>query len=203
MGRRRIWILGLLCLAVVLATALLRRHSYRVRVDYHLPPEAMIRAGNYSSISSDIVPKHGPITNISGRAKAVVEETTIELLHLRRPASTRDVLLEIERGGWRPASFSELLALGAQYPSAQERHRIVSVIPTKRARNDDSYSILCGGRRLDGETEADACSIPYLGGSPDGQRSLDLLCNQECGETGQQWNESDRFAVVKKAQPLG
>ncbi len=122
-------------------------NGYLVTVDYRQSLKAMIQAGHYDWVNSDITEKHFPVA--SGPT-----EVSIELIHFDRAMTSEEVLAELDRRGLRPATLPELLAFGAKYPQKQREFPIVALASVWR------YWV--GGRR-----------VPYLWSNAV-ERSLDL-----------------------------
>jgi hypothetical protein len=97
-----------------------RTASYPVSIDYRASLAAMIKAGRYDRVNSDITEKHFPVT--PGDTDVV-----IELVHLNRDIFARDAFAELDRSGFRPATLPELLAFGAKYPEKQREFPIVAL----------------------------------------------------------------------------
>jgi hypothetical protein len=123
------------------------RTTFPVVIDYKKSLDAMIKAGHYDWMNSDITEKHFSVK--PGQA-----EVSIELVHFDRVITTDDVLAELDRRGLRPATLPELLAFGAKYPEKQREFPIVALASV--------------WRRLFGFRNA-----PYLWGNAD-ERHLDL-----------------------------
>lgn len=141
--------------------------AYRVTVDYGQLLDAMIAAGRYDGMHGDITDQNFPISG-SGTC-----ETEIALFHFDKSMPLDTVLAELDKRGFRAATLTELLALGADQPELQRQFPIVAL-----------GSIWHGPR-------GDRGGAAYLGRIPAG-RSLDLLWYE--GD----WSGLCRFAAVRK-----
>jgi len=96
-------------------------NSFKVTVDYDRRLERMIEDGKYDWNNSDINAKNFPI---EGKGTAEVD---IELVHFNRVMESDDVLKELDKMGFRPATLPELLAFGAKYLDKQREFPIVAL----------------------------------------------------------------------------
>ncbi len=94
--------------------------AFPVTVDYRWSLDAMIKAGRYDWVNSDITAKHFPV-------KPGPTEVSIELVYFDRAMTSDDVLAELARRGLWPATLPELLAFGAKYPEKQREFSIVAL----------------------------------------------------------------------------
>lgn len=93
-------------------------------VDYNQTVEQMIAAGKYDWKNSDITEKHFPLpAELSGQKTAV----SSKLFHFNRDISSEDAIAEMDKAGYRPATLSELLALGTKHPELQRQFPIVAL----------------------------------------------------------------------------
>ncbi len=95
-------------------------NGFPVTVDCRQSLQAMIQAGRYDWVNSDITEKHFPVTRGS-------QDVSVELVHFDREMTSDDVLAELDRRGLRPATLPELLAFGAKYPEKQREFPIVAL----------------------------------------------------------------------------
>jgi len=140
--------------------------EYPVTVDYGKTIEEMIAAGRYDWKNGDINSK-----NFSVMGKGTVE-TKLELVHLNKAASTKEVETYLEANGLRAATLEELLEFGATYPNIQREFPIVAI---------GSFWVVPDGDR----------SVPYLDrfGS---RRALSLCWGDD------DWDDVCRFLAVRK-----
>jgi len=118
------WIENRAALQKALRAALLpdgTKVPYVVTVNHDLSLAAMIRAGQYDWVNSDITSDHFPIKDEEGTKDA------LELVHFERYIESDDVLRELDRRGLRSATIEELLAFGAKYPELQRQFPIVAL----------------------------------------------------------------------------
>ena len=137
-------------------------------VDYSKTVEKMIAAGKYDWKNSDITNKHFPLlAELSGQKTAVSK-----LFHFNRGISSDDVISEMDKAGYRPATLPELLALGEIQPDLQRQFPIIAL---------GSIWHVTGGRRF--------VSCLRVAGV---ERELDLLW------FGYVWDARCRFLGVRK-----
>ncbi len=94
---------------------------YRVKVNYDLPVEKVVKLGKYDWTDGDITSKHFPLKR-SGTA-----DVEIEIKHFNRKISSGEVIAELDTMGFRPAELHELGALGEQYPDSQREFPIIAL----------------------------------------------------------------------------
>lgn len=141
----------------------------KLTVDYTKTIEQAIADGKYDWKDSDITAKNFPISpEMIGKKSDV----SAKLFHFNRDISSDDVISEMDKSGYRPATLMELLVLGILFPELQRQFPIVAL----------------GSIWHDG---FDYRHVPYLNvfGS---RRGLNL-----CGFDGG-WDAHDRFLGVRK-----
>lgn len=117
---------------------------------------------------------HDGITSKNFPTKRVgTANVVVELVHFNRSISTEDALREFDRMGYRPAELHEGLALGEAHPDLQREFSIVILGSVWQNHWNGSRVVPCLSRH----------------GS---KRSLSL------GWIEYGWNESYRFAIVRK-----
>lgn len=126
-----------------------------------------IAAGKYDWVNENITQKNFP------DSQSGVAEVEIHLLHFGKLMSTAQVLAEIEKQNFRPATLQELLAVGEQHSELQREFPIVAL--------GSVWQIPSGPR--------DVVPCLFEGGR---ERLLDL----NWAERG--WDDSSRFASVRK-----
>jgi hypothetical protein len=97
------------------------RETYKSMVDYSKTLAEMIKAGDYGWFNDDITEKHFPL---QGAGQYEVE---MELVHLNRNVTTKEVLEHLNNLGLEPAKIEHLLAFGAAYPELQRQFPIVAL----------------------------------------------------------------------------
>jgi hypothetical protein len=97
------------------------REVFPLSVNYDLPVQEAIDAGNYQAVSSSITSRNFPS---SRRGKAQVE---IILTRFEGRMTSEEVVTELGKEGLRPAELPEFLAFGAEYPEVQRRFSIVAL----------------------------------------------------------------------------
>jgi len=97
------------------------KEVFRVIVDYGKTVAEMIKAGKYVWYNDDITIEHFPVKS-NGQV-----ELNIELVRCDEGMKSNDVIKDLDRRGFRPATLHELLAFGAQYPDVQRDFQIVAL----------------------------------------------------------------------------
>jgi len=105
------------------------RTAYPIFVNYGRSIEDGIKAGRYDWVDSDITSRNFP-TKRKGTA-----EVAVELVCFNRCVfSTKKVLRELDRMGYRPAELHELLAFGEKYPEVHREFPVVALGSVWRGR---------------------------------------------------------------------
>ena len=138
---------------------------FHITVNYGLSLKEMIAAGGYDWKNDDITEARFPVPTGSP------VELDTELIHFDYDISSENVVAELDKKGYRPATIHELLAFGAKYPNKQREFPIVAL---------GSVAGVGGDRR-----------VAYLDGGGDGRR-LGL------GWWVGGWSRSYRFLAVRK-----
>jgi len=100
---------------VVADAASRRRDVFPVAVNYDLPVEEAIQAGDYQAVHAGIASKNFPSTK---KGQAQVE---IVLVRFDRRMASEEVVRELDEEGLRAAELHEFLAFGAKYPEVQRK----------------------------------------------------------------------------------
>lgn len=95
-------------------------NTYPLIIDYSRSVEDGIKAGNYDWVNNDIISKNFP------SQEKGPSEVNIELIHFNKEMTTGQVLAELEKTGYRPATLKELLALGEKHPDPQREFPIIA-----------------------------------------------------------------------------
>ncbi len=103
----------------------------KIFVDYDMSLEAMIQAGHYEVVHTDITAKLFPL---SGTGKVAFEH---KLFHFNYNISSEDVIKKMNKQGFRPATIEELLAYGAALPEKQDRFPIIALGSIVEINNDE------------------------------------------------------------------
>ena len=100
-----------------------KKDEINLVVDYSRTVQEMINAGNYGWTNNDIMEKHFPLpTELNGKQVSV----STKLFHFNRSISSKNAIAEMDKAGYRPATLTELLALGEAYPELQKEFPIVA-----------------------------------------------------------------------------
>lgn len=70
--------------------------------------------------SKDVISKDSPVTRQSGKVEG-------QLVYFSYPVSSDEVIEEMDKKGFRPAEFQELLAFGVQHPEEQKKYYIIAL----------------------------------------------------------------------------
>ncbi|NCU43062.1 hypothetical protein EOL72_01780 [Candidatus Falkowbacteria bacterium] len=141
----------------------------RLAIDYTKTLEQAISDGNYDWKNSDITAQHFPVSPEMIGKKA---EVSAKLFHFNCGISSDDVISEMDKAGYRPATLMELLVLGFLFPELQRHFPIVAL-------GSVWHGAIGGGH------------VPYL--DVDGnERGLDLYW------FGIDWGAHCRFLGVRK-----
>ena len=140
--------------------------TYPMLIDYDRLVEDGIKAGKYDWKNDDIMSKNFPSQETGTR------EATVELFRYGKDMSTDEVLAELDKQGYRPATLKELLAIGEKHPDLQKEFLIFALGSVWQSPRVDR-------------------GCPYLGRGGS-LRSLGL------GWIGGRWCGRCRFAAVRK-----
>lgn len=89
--------------------------EFRFTVDYSKALLEMISDGNFDEVDDHV---YALGLTRSDKRTDVVAKVAV----LNQPASTEDVLAELTRNGFRPATLHELMAFGVTYPDMPDYH---------------------------------------------------------------------------------
>ncbi len=140
--------------------------AFPIAVDYSMTLADMIKTGKYDQAYPDVTQEHFPV------AGEGTIELKAELIHFGKTMNTVNVLKELDRREYRPATLQELLAFGAKYPEKQREFPIIAL---------GSVWTYSGGSRI----------VPCLDGD-DSRRRLRL------DWYGRDWSGSCRFLAFRK-----
>jgi hypothetical protein len=132
--------------------------TYKVTVDYSVSLNAMVHAGAYDWVYRDIDSGNKQPTQRSNHRVDI----EVSLVHLDGYSGIPDIINKLKKLGLRPATYEELLTLGAFYPNLQRKYPIAAL----GSGYDDG-----SGRKFR--------SKPVIGESTAGLRSLDLIYNHQ------------------------
>jgi hypothetical protein len=142
-----------------------RQEVFTVPVDYSQSLGRMIRAGEYDAVNGDINPRNFRLEGAGSR------EVELTLVQFSRPMAPLELVMLMERRGYRPATIEELLALGREKRDLQRSIPIVA-LGSGLVRHDRRY-------------------VPCLGGSAS-VRSLTVVVIYR------RWSNCYRFVFVRK-----
>jgi len=132
---------------VVVEAASRRRDIFPVAVNYDLPVEEAIQAGDYQAVHPGIASQNFPSTR---RGQADLE---VVLVRFDRRMASEDVVRELDEEGLRAAELHEFLAFGAKYPEVQRKCSVVGLSSVwrdgKSYRNVPCLYTASEGRYLD------------------------------------------------------
>lgn len=104
-----------------------------LNVDYTKTIEQAIADGQYDWKNGDITSKNFPISPEMAGKKV---EVATKLFHFNRDISSDDVISEMNKDGYRPATLMELLVMGFLFPELQRQFPIVAVGSVWRSAGD-------------------------------------------------------------------
>lgn len=110
------------------------RQTFKIMVDYGKTLAEMVAAGKYDWVDSDITAEHFPV---QGEGK---KEKEVAFFHFNRTITSDQVISEMDKAGYRPATIEELLVIGASQPELQRQFPIVAIGSVLR--------LSCGLRRV-------------------------------------------------------
>lgn len=124
---------------------------FPISIDYAMSLADMIATCKLDWVNNDITQEHFQITG-NGTV-----ELTSGLIHYARPMSTDNILMDLDRRGYRPATLPELLAFGAKFPEKQREFPIVALASVCRLSYGNRY-VAC----LDGGASGRYLRLYYL-----------------------------------------
>jgi len=95
--------------------------SYPITVDYSKSLTEMVKAGKYYCANSGINDFHFP-TQLTGKHKLKAEFVQYDC-----NISSKEVIADLDKRGFRPGTVHELAALGKKYPNEQAEGPIVAL----------------------------------------------------------------------------
>ncbi len=107
-----------------------------LQVNYDLSAEEAIKAGKYGWVKSDI--NNESFEN----GRSGTRRVELRLFYFSHGMTSKEVVSEMGKEGYRPAEFHELLALGAGYPNEQRKKPILALGSVER---DCSHRVPCLG----------------------------------------------------------
>lgn len=96
----------------------------KLAIDYTKTVEQVIADSNYDWKNDDITSQHFPVSPEMIGKKA---EVSAKLFHFNCDISSDDVISEMDKAGYRPATLMELLVLGFLFPELQRQFPIVAL----------------------------------------------------------------------------
>src|SRR5262245_15280609 len=110
-----------------------------IEIDFSQTLEAMIAAGRYDWVNSDITAKNFPV---EGEGKKTFRT---KLFHFGRNISSEDAVAAMEKENFAPATHVHGLAFGATFPDEQRTYPIVCLGSSARVHFSRSVVCLHGG----------------------------------------------------------
>ena len=130
----------------------MRTKEFTVTISYDITK--MIEAGRYDWVNSNINEENFPVP----KDKTGEEELAIILVSSGRWMKTEKVEKNLKENNLRPATFPELLALGAKHPDDQREAPIVALGSVWRNPDPDGFhSFLCLDGDLGNYRDLDLC----------------------------------------------
>lgn len=109
-------------------------HTFTITIDETKMVEELTIEGKYNWSNSYITSENFPRPEDGTKA-----EKNIVLFHFEKEMTSEQVIAEMEKEGYRPATTHELLALGIAEPKLQSEFPIIAL---------GSVCVLCGGGRV-------------------------------------------------------
>jgi hypothetical protein len=97
------------------------RDVFPVTVNYDLPVEEAIKAGDYQAVHAEILSLNFP------SARTGQTDMEIVLIRFDRRMASEDVVRELDAEGLRAAELPEFLAFGAKYPDVQRKFSVAGL----------------------------------------------------------------------------
>lgn len=94
--------------------------SHLLYVEYEMSVKDAVKLGRYDKTDSNITAENFP-TNRTGA------DIVMKLVHFNTVVSSKDVLSELYKMGYRPAELHELLTFGQMYPDVQRGFPVVAL----------------------------------------------------------------------------
>jgi hypothetical protein len=98
-----------------------KSEAYSVVVNYQVPVEDAILAGDYQAVNASITAANFP------SRRSGIAQMDILLIHFDRRMISEEILQELDKAGLRPVELLELLAFGAAFPEVQRKFVIVGL----------------------------------------------------------------------------
>lgn len=111
-------------------------NEIKLTIDYTKTVEQAVTDGDYDWKNGDINAKNFPVSPEMVGKKA---EVSAKLFHFNRDISSEDVVSEMDKAGYRPATLMELLVLGFLFPKLQRQFPIVALGSVWRDGDDDRW----------------------------------------------------------------
>lgn len=95
---------------------------YSVTINYGRSVEALLfRDGRYDYVNSEITNSNFPTSAVGS------QNLYVDVMAFNRRINSEEVVEELDRLGFRPATIHELLTFGAQYPDFQDDYNLVAL----------------------------------------------------------------------------
>jgi len=95
--------------------------TYSLTIDHDQTLAQMVAAAGYDAVNSDITAGH---FSVKGEGKCEVEVT---LFHFDQVMTSKEVIAELDRVGYRPGKIEELLVLGVEQPEVQRQFPVIAL----------------------------------------------------------------------------
>ena len=109
--------------AVVVEAGKKAKEAFIFLVDYGRSVADSVKVGHYDYANSDIADEHFP----AEEWEKGVKEQSFKLYHFGRDMQSDDVVAQMDKDGFRPASVRELLAFGEKNPDLQRQLPIIAL----------------------------------------------------------------------------
>ncbi|OGD67124.1 hypothetical protein A2442_01870 [Candidatus Campbellbacteria bacterium RIFOXYC2_FULL_35_25] len=97
-------------------------HTFTILVDETKTVEELVVEGNYDWSDSNVTSKNFPRSE-----EGTKDKKEVALFHFNKTMTSEDVIAEMKKDGYRPATIFELLALGVTQPELQRGFPIIAL----------------------------------------------------------------------------
>ena len=97
-------------------------HTFTILVDETKTVEELVVEGNYDWSNSNVTSKNFPRSE-----EGTKDKKEVALFHFNKTMTSEDVIAEMKKDGYRPATIFELLALGVTQPELQRGFPIIAL----------------------------------------------------------------------------
>ena len=114
-------------------------HTFTILVDETKTVEELVVEGNYDWSDSNVTSKNFPRSE-----EGTKDKKEVALFHFNKTMTSEDVIAEMKKDGYRPATIFELLALGVTQPELQRGFPIIALGSDCTLDGSRPVACLCG-----------------------------------------------------------